>query len=247
MNRFFIALTILAVAATAGACARSEAHEGEHAAATPRTISTSGRAIVHVAPDRAKLSLGVETRDKDLEVAKSENDKRIRRLMEIADAHGIGPKDIHTNWISIQPEYSSYSLGQKFEGYRVHNTVMITFTALAEVEAVLSEALVAGVTTVNNISFSHSEDRTHRDKAREMAVRAAREKAEAMAAALGQRVGRPVTISETAPTWLNPMAQANVNAFNDRASTGVPDTGETLAPGMVEIDARVNVTFTLLD
>jgi uncharacterized protein YggE len=245
MNRIVTILTVLAMTGAACACARSEAHEGEASAATLRTISTSGRAIVHVAPDRARLSLGVETRDKDLEVAKAENDKRIRGLMEIASAHGIGPKDIHTSWISISPEYSSYSSSRRFDGYRVHNTVMITFVDLSAVEAVLSEALVAGVTTVSNIVFSHSEDRKHRDKAREMAVRAAREKAEAIAAAMGQRVGRPVTISETPPTWINPMAQANV--FNDGASAGAPDAGETLAPGMVEIDARINVTFTLID
>ena len=245
MRPFITGMLIVAVAVTAAACARSEAHEGEASAATPRTIATSGRAIIHVAPDRAKLTLGVETRDKDLEVAKSENDKRIRGLMEIAEAHGIAAKDIHTNWISIHPEYSSYSMGREFQGYRVHNTVMITFVDLGEVEVVLSEALVAGITTVSNIAFSHSEDRTHRDKAREMAVRAAREKAEAMAAALGQRVGRPVTISEVSPTWINPMSNANYS--NDAGSAGVPDTGETLAPGMVEIDARVAVTFTLID
>ena len=203
MNRLLTALIILSLSAVGAACTRTVAQEGAPASGEPRTIHTSGRAVVHVAPDQARLILGVETRDRNLDAAKKENDGRIRMLMGIAEEHGIAPKDVRTSWISIYPEHSSYSAGRKFTGYRVSNTVMVSFDDISKVESVLSEALKAGVTNVNSISFKHSEDRKHRDKAREMAVRAAREKAEAMASALGQRVGRPVVITEAQPTWNN--------------------------------------------
>ena len=247
MSRFTVLNVVLfsvGVVLAAG-CGRTVAQESPPSDATLRTIHVNGRAVVHVAPDRAELTLGVETRDMKLGKAKAENDERVRALLTTIKAHGIASKDVHTSWISIHPEYSSYSSARKFDGYRVSNTVMVTFEDLGQVEPVLSEALLAGVSNVSNVTFRHSEDRTHRDRARELSIQAAREKAEAMAKALGQRVGRPVTIIETAPTWINPMSNANV--FNDGASVGNPDTGDILAPGMVEIDARVSVTFELLD
>ena len=245
MNRLAALIMILSISGLGTACSSTVAQEAAPGRGEPRVINTSGHAIVHVAPDRAELTLGVETRDKQLETAKSENDARVRELMAIIGQHGIDAKDVHTSWLSIHQEYSSYSLGRKFEGYRVSNTIMVTFEDISLVESVLSDALTGGVTNVGNVSFRHSEDRTHRDRAREMAVKAAREKAEAMAKALGQRVGRPVTITETMPTWMNPVG--NANFINEAAAVGSPDEGDTLAPGMVKIGARVTVAFELLD
>ena len=196
MKRIHVPFIILCLAILGAACSRTQAHEAQAENVAPRTIATSGRAVVHVPPDRAELVLGVETRDKRLAVAKKENDARIRKLLAIVGDHGIEPKDVHTSWISIH-------------------------------------------------TFRHSEDRSHRDRARDMGVNAAREKAEAMAKSLGQRVGRPILVSEASPTWINPMSNANV--FNDGASEGASDAGDTLAPGTIRIDARVSVTFEMLD
>jgi uncharacterized protein len=44
----------------------------------PRIISVTGNAEIKVAPDEMSLKLGVDSDDKDLSVAKVDNDKRIK-------------------------------------------------------------------------------------------------------------------------------------------------------------------------
>jgi len=46
----------------------------------PRLISVTGTAEVNVAPDEVALSLGVESRDKDLSIAKAQHDGHINEV-----------------------------------------------------------------------------------------------------------------------------------------------------------------------
>ncbi|MEJ2068533.1 MAG: SIMPL domain-containing protein, partial [Deltaproteobacteria bacterium] len=51
---------------------------------TPRLITVTGEAEVQVVPNQAILTLGVETGDRDLGIAKRENDERIKRVLALA-------------------------------------------------------------------------------------------------------------------------------------------------------------------
>jgi uncharacterized protein YggE len=72
----------------------------------PRIISVTGNAAIKVAPDEVSLMLGVDSRDKDLAVAKVDNDKRIKKLLSLAHAAGVDPKNIKTSALTMGPEYS---------------------------------------------------------------------------------------------------------------------------------------------
>ena len=51
-------------------------------------ISVSGSAEVKVTPDEATLRSGVDSHDRDLAVAKANNDKRIKKLLNLARTAG---------------------------------------------------------------------------------------------------------------------------------------------------------------
>jgi uncharacterized protein YggE len=96
------------------------------------------------------------------------------------------------------------------------------------------------VNRVDGISFDVVETRKYRDQARSKAMVAAKEKATAMAAELGQTIGKPWEISE----------QTDGNAYrvmaNSVGSYGKVDSDEsTVAPGQVTIRASVKVSFLL--
>ena len=75
-----------------------------------------------------------------------------------------------------------------------------------------------------------------------LAVKAARAKAEAMAAALGQTVGEPLRIDEAgAPSPWQPPAISNYVMNNDSAAR----IGETMATGKISVHAGVSVVFRL--
>jgi uncharacterized protein YggE len=81
-----------------------------------------------------------------------------------------------------------------------------------------------------------------RSEARLLAVEAARAKAEAMAATLGQELGEPLKIEEAgpAPGWLPQTSNYLLN--NDTT----PQQSETVATGKLRVHAGVSVVFALL-
>jgi hypothetical protein len=220
----------------------------------PRTITVTGEAEVKVPPDQVILTLGVETWDKVLATAKQQNDAIVARVLKVAEDHGVAPQHVQTDYISIEPRYRSgtYEPGD-FIGYFVRKTIVITLKDITAFEELLSDALEAGATHVHGIEFRTSELRKHRDAARSLAIRAAEEKAIALAGELDQDVGRPTDIREEYNGWWSPYNSwwgrgwgALGAAQNVIQESGAPQGMEsTLAPGQITVNARVTVTFEL--
>jgi hypothetical protein len=220
----------------------------------PRTVTVTGDAEVKVPPDQVILTLGVETWNKDLATAKRQNDEIVSRVLKVAEDHGVAPQHIQTDYISIEPRYKlgTYEVGD-FIGYFVRKTIVITLKDITAFEELLSDALEAGATHVHGIEFRTSELRKHRDAARSLAIRAAEEKAIALAGELDQDVGRPTDIREEYNGWWSPYNSwwgrgwgALGAAQNVIQESGAPQGMEsTLAPGQITVNARVTVTFEL--
>jgi uncharacterized protein YggE len=78
-----------------------------------------------------------------------------------------------------------------------------------------------------------------------MAMRAAREKAAALAGAVGQKIGKAYSIEEEVPT----RSYASQNVMSNNISTVESESSSasegTLALGLIKISARVTVKFEL--
>ena len=146
-----------------------------------RLITVTGDADVKVVPDEVILTLGVETWNEDLDVAKKDNDQRIKNTLSMTKKFDILPKHVQTDYISIDPTYKSHVDERIIIGYSVRKTIVITLRDIAKFEDVLSSALKSGVNRVQGIQFRTTELRRHRDRARALAIKAAREKAVALA------------------------------------------------------------------
>jgi uncharacterized protein YggE len=228
--------------------------EGPSASEEPRLITVTGDAEVRVVPDEVILTLGVQTWDKNLDVAKRQNDEIVRRVLALADEYGIAPEHVQTDYVNIEPRYrNGYYEASDFIGYFVSKTVVITLRDFGKFEDLLSSTLEAGVNFVHGVQFQTTELRKHRDEARALAIQAAREKAEAMAGELDQKVGEPYRIEEVQSGWWSGynawwgsrwgsgMAQ---NVIQETGTGGMAVTG-SLAPGQINVNARVAVTFEL--
>jgi uncharacterized protein YggE len=213
----------------------------------PRLISVNGTAEVSVAPDEAILRLGVESRDKELAVAKSRHDERVKKLIGIARDAGVEAKYIQTSQLTMGPEYSD-NYRRNFAGYQVSQTISLTLKDLSKYESLMTRVLEAGANEVEGIEFEIAEPAKYRAEARLKAIRIAREKASAMAAQLGQTVGKPWEISEEGDSsgllGFNPRANANF-AYNSGDKAGAGTDESTVAPGEVAIRASVRVSFQL--
>lgn len=220
-------------------------------------ISVNGEAIVKVRPDRIVINFGIETSDKAIDIARQKNADISRKAMAVFEKCGVPRKDVQTDFLAIEPRYRNQHLQEEFLGYFVRNTLVVTLNDPAKVEELITQTLEAGVNYLHSVDFQTTELRKHRDAARDLALKAAREKADKMAATLGQTVGTPVQINEGyggSPwgyysSWggwggsrSSGMSQNAMQVMGD-ASTGESD--QTIALGMISIRANVSVTFLL--
>src|ERR1043165_766517 len=161
-------------------------------------ITVTGTAEVMVAPDQVTFTLDVTKTNKDLQIAKRLNDETVGKILELARRFQIAPENVKTDYISVEIKYESIRDAQKkiyneegdevgtkiFRGYEVSKTVIVKLTDIARFEEFFAEALKTGVTEISSVKFEPSKLRQNKDKAREMAMKAAREKAVAMTASV---------------------------------------------------------------
>lgn len=230
----------------------------------PRLITVSGDAEIRVVPDEVVITLGVETSNKVLSLAQKANDAVVRAVIEKARKNRIDQKHIQTDYFTVEPRYDTrYDSREErnrdlFVGYFVRKNMSITLKDLSRYEDVISGVLESGANYVHGISFRTTELRKHRDAARVMAVKAAREKAELYARELGVKIRGAVTLNEeyggwwswSNSPWGGPLGRANMMqnvSQNAMGSGGGQPTegGDTLAPGQISVTARVSAVFEM--
>lgn len=219
-------------------------------------LTVTGDAEIKVAPDRVVISLGVESRSPQLAIAKSRNDTAIAAVLALAAKEQVAPADVQTDFIEVSPVYQSRDSTESRENYlidyyRVNKTVAITLRDISRFERLLTAALNSGANRVHGIDFQTSDLRKHRDQAREMAVKAAMEKAQAMAGAAGLKVGKPESISaynQGGGSYYGRTRGNLMNMVQNVSSSGGGDAegGSTFAPGRISVTASVTLTFRLL-
>jgi uncharacterized protein len=217
-----------------------------------RLITVRGDAEIRVAPDQALIFLGVETWNKELNKAKEENDQRVKNVFRLLAEHQIPAGDIQTGYITVVPTYQTRydarnnPTDKVLTGYRVEKAISVTMKDLSKFEKVLSTVYQGGANRVSGVTFRNSELRKHRDKARGQAIRAAKEKAEALTREIGQAIGQAFTITEDNIS-LSPYRVGSQNVSQNVSSTSGIQGGSdsTIAPGRISVTAQVTVSFEL--
>lgn len=218
----------------------------------PGTINVSGEALINVVPDEVILTFGVETTDPSLGTAKQTNDQRVQALLALAAKYDIKPEHVKTDYIGLRPNYEDYSYRTRIVSYTVYKSIVFTLKDISKFEALYTDALEVGANYVHGVNFRTTELRKYRDQARDLASRAAREKAVAMAGALDQQVGQPTNIYEEQNYSYSAYGSwwGGGNAMSQNVVQSAPGAGEIseeggFAPGQIQVSARVRVTFAL--
>jgi uncharacterized protein YggE len=213
-------------------------------------ISVTGEAVVYVKPDKIIVTFGIQTLDKDIQQAKTLNNDVLKKAVAAIKECGVPEKEIQTDCLSIEPRYDDrYGAPQHFLGYFVQNTFTVTLGDAAKVDKLVTNVLAAGVTNIHGIDFQTTEFKKYREQARELALKVAKEKAEKMAAVLGQSIGAPLQISENYFGMPGGWGSNRTNGMSQNTAQdmrGVSgDVSDTIALGKLAIRAGVSVTFEL--
>lgn len=232
--------------------------EAENSCSPNRTVQVSGTAVVNVSPDRALVQLGVQSNGKTPEEVQARNATSIRNVIKALQKMGVESKDISTDRYVIEPLYQDYD-SLHIKGYRIYNVVAITLRDVDTTSNVIAAAFQAGANQVVNVEFYTSELRKYRDQAREMAVKAATEKAAALAQSAGANADCVLSIQENTWSYFNGWnwwsGGQNQNLWTQNAvqniapspSAGSSATDENgpVSTGMISIRAEVSATFAI--
>jgi uncharacterized protein len=219
-------------------------------------INVSGSAEVKVAPDEIYLRVGVETRDEKLDIARRQNDERVAAALAFLKTSSIKDKDVQTDCVNVEPDYDYNRSHVTPVAYVVRKSIEVHLTTVTNLEGTLTGLLTNGVNYVHGIDFRTTQLRKYRDQAREMAIKAAREKADAMAAALDVKRGKVcnINVNDWSGSWngssywggragyYNNQMQ---NIVQNRGDGAADTAGETFSVGQISVSASVNVSFLI--
>jgi uncharacterized protein YggE len=180
---------VLAGVLSLGAVAASAQTGPAPAAPQPPNIAVSAVGDARIAPDRAMLSVAVETQGETAAEAASNNARLQTRIVDAVKAAGVPAAQIRTSGYNVYPPEYSGGKTPKVTGYRARNTVQIEIRNIEAVGRVIDAALGAGATNIGAVGLYASSTDTARREAITKAVAKARAEAEAAATAAGGSLG----------------------------------------------------------
>lgn len=209
--------------------------------ASPKTVKVTGVSEVKVVPDRAVIEIGVEKQSPSASAAKHMEDAAARRILANLRNNGIDEKDIQTTWLSLEPR-AYYRKSVRISYFVATQNLTVTVRELSKLDQLLESLIKAGGNRIDSITYETSDLRKYRDQARDLAVRAAREKASALAHSLGQEIGKAQTIEEVPDRELMIGGVLSNAAYEQE---GQRDKGPSTAAGQKSVSASVVVAFEL--
>lgn len=203
------------------------------------TINVSGTGTINSDPDTANLSFTVTTDGKTAAEASNKNATESQRLINTLTSSGIDKKDIQTSNFFIFPITKNdqfNSSDNKIVGYRVSNTISALLKNIDKAGSVIDSVTAAGDFTLNGISFGLADSSSSENEALKKAVADARNKAQVVAQAAGEKISgiKSITVGG-ASTFLKSSAPT---AFADGASTEI-------LPSDISVSASVNIEYII--
>lgn len=214
-----------------------------HGRAGDQAVTVAGTGKVTVVPDLLVVDLAVKvTRPTNAEALAAGNAVQKRVVAALGKA-GVATKDIRTTGFSINPHYVYDRNGERTDGYDAEHTIRVYARDLDSAGRVLGDAVTAGgdAVQVRNTRLTLSDKDEAMDEAREKAVKDARSRARAYAAAGGRELGKVVRIREReASSGYNPVPAADSAALLKEAGGTVP-----IEPGEQKLRVDIEVVFEL--
>lgn len=201
-----------------------------------RLVNVIGEGTVKVAPDKILIKASVEHSGDSVRQVKAQNDAVASEILEYLESQGISSKNIRTEFLRLNKHYDYNTKEHKYNAFQ---TISIQLDDLDDYEGIMSGLLESGLNRIDAIEFMSSREDELKSEARSKAVLNARQKAEEFSQALGQNIGKALEINEIESNGIQPLSRSSVMQMEDSSS------GQTIAPGEMEIKVRVRVGFQL--
>jgi uncharacterized protein YggE len=203
----------------------------------PPSIATSAVGETTIVPDRAMISVAVESQGQTAAAAGAENARLQTKVIDAVKATGIAAAQIRTVGYNVFPEYAQATgKGPRVTGYRAHNTVQVEVRNLETIGKVIDAVLAAGATNLGGLSLFASNPDAARREALQKAVAKARADAEAAATAAGGSLGALLELSTEQTGMPQPIyRQLAADARMAMAAPTPVEAGEMTVQAVVHV------------
>ena len=245
-----VAVAALAVGLVAGPALASVAAPRQYATANAattdttreHTITVGGEGKVTVKPDLAHVQLGVQIQKPTAKAARDAAAVAMSNVVGAIKKLGVDDKDIQTTQVSLNAVYDyPNNAAPVLRAYQLTNQVVVTVRDLTKITDVVDDAVTAGATSVDGISFDVADRTAAEAQAREAAAKDARAKADVYAKTLGLAISGVASVSEqiSTPVWYGQnYAASAAGSATDKAVPTPVQAGST--------DVTISVTVSFL-
>ena len=225
MKLLFLNLSLLIVSQLAAALAHAQA----------QGIHVSGRGVLQVEPDMARLTLQVTREGQDATALKQGIDKVTREVLELTRSLEIAREDVTAAVVNIQPRYRRTNAASVIDGVRASRTISIVLRDLERYGDLMNAALTLGVNSISGTQLDTSKREDLEHQALDLAMANAREEARRVAAGFGVRSGTVLDVHVGTQSIRPQMA------MRLESSAG----GGDFSAGQIEVQRTVQATFAI--
>ncbi len=210
------------------------------------TLRLQGTGTIYASPDEAEILLSVVTENEDSEIALAENNTKMNNVINYLKSEGVENENIKTGDISIIPledwreDPQTKRTVREIYAYRARNTVEIKLKELDRAGEIINGAVKSGANEVSRFNLVVSNEDEYKKKAREEAIKEAREKGEEIASALGVKIKRVISFSEDHGHYFMSRMEMDTMEGVKEISEEVP-----LEPGENKIEINVTVEYEI--
>ena len=205
------------------------------------SISVTAEGKTQVAPNIAKITATIETKNSNLDKARQENETKVSNLINNLKDLGIDQKDLKTQNISADPGYEIQIYPPRRPNTNQFSTSLeITLRNFELADETLATLTQNGAINLYgpNLTIDEEIQEKAKSQARENAVKNARQKAQELAKLSDRKLGKVIKIQEQGDLiFPQPLVAQSELDLKQKASI--------IQPGQNEITINLSVDFAL--
>lgn len=207
------------------------------ACAQAAEITAQGSGSVSAEPDMVTVSLSASATAESMLHAQEQISAIVDRAVQSLLALGIMEEDVVTTSYGVYPEYNYDENPRALTGYRASHMLEVTCRDVTLLDSVITALTDSGVSEINDVSYGVSDRSGMYKQALALAVQAAREKAQTLAAAEGRTVTGLVSLTENQSYDTRYALVASAYKENAALDTGIRS-------GSISVSASVTAVYT---
>lgn len=201
-----------------------------------QTIMVTGLAAVSAQPDKMSFTISVEERGADPKSLDPIVSNKASQIVKLLKDAGVTDTNIHSMQMTLFPQHR-YDKGQKVSTeYVLGRTIRVTHNDFSVYSQLLTAIIDAGATHVSQVNAFVSDPEQTYQRALNMAMKNAQEKAQKMLLTIGAKLGDVVAVNELSqPSPIKTMRLERIASADQNLNL----------PGESKSQAQVRVTFSI--